>query len=328
MARFLSRKDVENVLSMNDAIYIIEKAFTDLANGRALMPLRTPIQVPQHNGLALFMPAYLAGMGALGTKVVTVYRDNLVKYDLPTVLGTILLFDEKNGVPLAIMEAGFLTAMRTGAVSGLATRLLARDNARVHTMFGTGGMARAHAWAVACVRHVEKLILYSIDSLEIRQIFRDSLAEILDAEIVLAEDPHAAVEEADIVTLITNAKDPIVKGDWFSPGTHINCAGAHDPEMREIDSKTVVRSKVICDLLETCKVEVGDFIIPIREGEWSWDRVHGSLGDVVIGEVKGRENDEEITLFKSVGLAIQDISTAFQVYQKAIEKNVGIDFEF
>jgi len=113
---------VENVLSMNDAIYIIEKAFTDLANGRAVMPLRTPIQVPQHNGLALFMPAYLEGMGALGTKVVTVYRDNLVKYDLPTVLGTILLFDEKNGVPLAIMEAGFLTAMRTGAVSGLATR--------------------------------------------------------------------------------------------------------------------------------------------------------------------------------------------------------------
>lgn len=131
-----------------------------------------------------------------------------------------------------------------------------------------------------------------------------------------------------MVTIITSAKDPIINGDWLKPGTHINGIGSHAPVMRELDSVTVTKSKVVCDLVDACKAEAGDFIIPVKAGEWDWDKVHGSLGDVIEGNIPGRESDEEITLFKSVGLAIQDISTAFHVYNKAVEVGVGSDFTF
>ncbi len=267
-------------------------------------------------------------MGALGAKVVTVYKDNPHKYQVPTVLGTIILLDQKTGAPIAIMEGGYLTAMRSGGVTGLATRILAREDAKVHTLLGAGGMARAQAWAVNCARPIEKLILYSIDPPEAMGIFRESLKKIIDCEIVIERDPEQAVQEADIVTCITSAKEPIVQGSWFKPGTHINGIGSHAPHMRELDTLTVSRSKVVCDLVSACRAEAGDFIIPVEQGEWSWDQVHGSLGDVVTGRIPGRENPQEITLFKSVGLAIQDISAAFHVYNKAREKGVGTEFNF
>lgn len=328
MARLLSRQDVMQVLNMQDTIEILNQAFDDLAQGRAVMPQRTPITSPEYGGLALFMPAYLKGMGALGAKVVTVYKDNPAKYNMPTVLGTIILLDEKTGAPIALMDGGYLTAMRTGGVAGLATKVLAREDAKVHTLFGTGGMARTHAWAVDCARDIETLLLYSIDPLEKKEAFRESLKEIINCEIKIAEDAESAVAESDIVTLITSAKDPIVKGSWFQPGTHINGVGSHAPAMREVDSATVTKSKVVCDLVDACMAEAGDFMIPVEEGEWSWEQVHGSLGDVIAGKIPARENDQEITFFKSVGLAIQDISTAFHVYNKALEKGVGTDFNF
>lgn len=328
MTKLLSRSDVMQVLNMKDTIEILEKAFADLSNDKAVMPQRTPITAPDHGGLALFMPAYLKGLGALGAKIVTVYKDNLVKYDMPTILGTIILLDERTGAPVALMEGGFLTAMRTGGVSGLASKLLARSDAKVHALFGAGGMARAQAWAVDCAQNIEKLILYSIDPLEKLEAFRESLRDIIRCEIVLADDPEKAVREADIVTLITSSLEPVINADWIKSGTHINGVGSHAPAMREIDTKTVQMSKVICDLVDACKPEAGDFIIPVAAGEWSWEKVHGSLGDVVTGKISGRENDDEITVFKSVGLAIQDMSTALHVYSKAVELDVGSDFEF
>ncbi len=328
MTRLLSRQDVIEVLDMGDVLDILEGAFADFSNGKANMPQRTPITTPEHGGLALFMPAYLQGMGALGTKTVTVYKDNPSKYDVPTVLGTILILDEKTGAPVALMDGGYLTAMRTGGVAGLATRLMAKPDAKVHCMFGTGGMARTHAWAVDKARDIEKLVLFSLDPIEKRQAFADSLKDIISCEIVLADDPAEAVGQADIVTLITSAKDPIVKGEWFQPGTHINGVGSHAPHMRELDTATVQRSRVICDLVDACKAEAGDFMIPAEKGEWSWDQCGGSLGDVITEKIAGRSNDDEITLFKSVGLAIQDISVAFHVYNKALEDSVGSDFAF
>lgn len=328
MTRLLSRSDVMKVLDMADTLDILEAAFADLSNGAAVMPQRTPITSPDYGGLALFMPAYLKGMGALGAKVVTVYKENPAKYNLATVLGTIILLDEKTGATIAIMDGGYLTAMRTGGVAGLATRTFARKDAAVHTMFGTGGMARTHAWAVDAARDIKKLILFSTDPLEKRQNFAESLKDIINCDIEIADDPESAVRQADVVTLITSSKDPIVNGEWFKPGTHINGVGSHAPGMRELDTLTVKKSKVVCDLVDACKPEAGDFIIPIEAGEYSWDEIHGSLGDVITGKIPGRENLEEITLFKSVGLAIQDISTAYHVYKKAVELGVGTDFEF
>ena len=328
MTKLLSKNDVMKVLTMNDTIEILEKAFADLSNGKAVMPQRIPISTPDHNGLVLFMPAYLKGIGALGAKVVTVYKDNLPKFNLPTILGTIILLDEKTGAPIALMEGGYLTAMRTGGVAGLATKFLARKNAKVHALFGTGGMARTHAWAVHCVRKIEKLILFSLDPEEKQYAFKKSLQDIIDCKIIFAENAKDAVSLADIITLITSAKDPILDGDWIKPGTHINGVGSHAPSTREVDSKTVIKSKVVCDLIDACKAEAGDFIIPAANGEWNWDKVHASLGDVITNKKSGRESENEITLFKSVGLAIQDLSAALHVYQKADEMKVGTDFNF
>jgi len=328
MTILLSRRDVARLLDMAEVIDIMAKAFADFEEGRAVMPMRTPIAVPEHAGLALFMPAYLKGMEALGVKTVTVYGENPGRYRLPTVMGTILLLDASTGAALALMDGGSVTAMRTGAVSGLATRLLAREDAKVHTVFGTGGMARAQVWAVACVRDIRKLVLYSVDPPEARRAFRDSLRDIVKGEIVLAEDPAAAVAEADVVTLVTSAKSPVVDGAWFRPGTHINGIGSHAPKVRELDGGTVRRAKVVCDHVDACRAEAGDLILPVEAGEWSWDQVHGSLGQVVTGKLAGRESASEITLFKSVGIAIQDISTAGYLYRKALEQKCGVEFDF
>jgi alanine dehydrogenase len=328
MTKLLSKTDVAKVLTMNDTIEILDQAFTDLSNGKAIMPQRTPIPSTDNNGVALFMPAYLKGMGALGAKVVTVYKDNLPKYNLPTILGTKIILDEKTGAPIALMDGSYLTAMRTGAVAGLATKYLARKDAKVHVLFGTGGMAKTHAWAVDCVRNIEKLILVSLDPIEKKIAFKKSLEEIINCKIELADNPKDAVEQADIITLITSSKDPVIDGDWVKPGTHINGNGSHAPAMRELDSKTVVKSKVVCDLIDACKAEAGDLIIPVEKGEWNWDKAYASLGEIVTSKKPGRENTNEITLFKSVGLAIQDLSTAFHVYKKACEMNVGMEFNF
>ena len=328
MTKILSRKDIIRVLNMDDTIKILETAFKDLSNGKAVMPQRTPIAAPEYSGLALFMPAYLKGIGALGAKVVTVYKENPKKFSMATVLGTIILLDERTGEPIAIMDGGYLTAMRTGGVAGLASKLFARKDSKVHTLFGSGGMARTHAWAVDRVRSLEKLIIYSIDPMEKREAFRDSLIDIISCDIQLSENPEEAVREADIVTLITSAKDPIINGSWFQPGTHINGIGSHAPNMREIDTSTVQKSKVVFDLLEACQPEAGDFIIPVNDGDWHWEDAHGSLGDVITGKIPGRVDDHELTLFKSVGLAIQDISVAYHVYTKAIETGQGMDFQF
>lgn len=330
MTKLLSRQDVIKVLSISDTINILASAFSELSNENVNMPQRTPITTPKHEGLALFMPAYLEGMGALGAKIVTVYQNNPEQFNMATVLGTIILLDEKTGLPLAIMDGGYLTAMRTGGVAGLATKLLSREDSKIHTLFGTGDMAGAHALAVDRVRDIKKINLFSIDSLEKRERFRDLLRFQLGikSEIVLADDPESAVRDADIVTLITSAKKPIVDGSWFTSGTHINGIGSHAPATRELDTKTVQKSKVICDLVDACAVEAGDFIIPVEAGDYSWDDIHGSLGDVITQKISGRENNNELTLFKSVGLAIQDISVAFHVFKKSIEMGVGTDFEF
>jgi len=316
------------VLTMSDTIEILEKAFADFAEGKAIMPQRTAIQAAENNGLVLFMPAYLKGIGALGIKVVTVYKDNPIKYNLPTVIGTIILADEKTGKAVAIMDGGYLTAMRTGGAAGLASKYLARQDAKVHALFGTGGMAKTHAWAVNCVRKIEKLVLYSIDSVEKINAFKESLKDIIPCNIEIAGSAEEAASEADIVTLITSAKEPVIKREWIKKGTHINGVGAHAPAMREIDSETVAGSKVICDFIDACKIEAGDFIIPVNEGKWNWDKAYGNLGDVITGKIPGRENNDEITLFKSVGLAVQDISTALNVYNKAVEMNAGAEFDF
>ncbi len=327
MAILLSKKDVADVLTMPDSIGILEKAFTDYKNGRVVMPVRLNIPEPEHSGLSLFMPCYLKGLGALGIKTVTVYKDNPTKYNMPTVLGTITLLDSKTGNTLAVMDAGYLTGMRTGAVAGLATKYLARPDSKTMGLLGAGVMAKFQLIAVTAVIKLDKVKVFSIDEPEKQKQFKELMEPAVGTSIEFVESARKAVTDSDIVTLITSAKDPIIDGDWISPGTHINGVGSHAPAFREPDTKTIKRSKVVCDSIEACKAEAGDFIIPISEGELDDSLFKAELGDVVTG-TKVRTSDDDITFFKSVGLALQDISVAHHVYQKAVEAGKGMQFDF
>jgi len=326
--RLLTRTDIKGFLTMATCMDAVESAFRDLASGEAVMPQRTPIALPDKHGVALFMPAHIRSLGAIGAKVVTVYPDNVSKFGMPVIFGTIILLDENSGFPIAVLEGGFLTAMRTGAVSGVATKYMARKDATVATVFGTGVQAFTQVLAVHEARPLERLFAYSIDPPDRKTAFADSVSEKIGIPVETVDDPADAVRLSDIVVLATSAKDPIVDGRWFEPGTHINGIGSHAPKMRELDTLTVQKSRIICDLVDACKAEAGDFIIPADLGEWSWDKVAGSLGDVILGKVKGRTNDKEITLFKSVGLAIQDMSVAKAVYDEAVKAGIGTEFEF
>lgn len=328
MTLLLNKQDVMKVLDMKTTMEIVEKAFGELDNETANMPQRTPIAVPEHSGVALFMPAMMKEMGALGSKIVTVYKENMPKYDLPTVLGIIVILDQKTGEPLSIMDGGYITAMRTGSVSGIATKYMARQGAEVAAIIGAGVQAETQVWATCEAKTFKKYLVYSIDPPEKQKDFCDRMAEKHGVPFEPAESAEAACREADVLTLATSAKDPIIDFKWLKKGCHINGIGSHAPAMRELDCDTVMSSRIICDQKSACMAEAGDFLIPIKEGKCTEEIIAGDLGAVVLGKVKGRTSDDEITLFKSVGLAIQDVSTAFAVMQRAKEMNAGTEFKF
>jgi len=326
MPLLISRQDVEAVLSMDACIAAVETAFAELTRGNADMPQRSVISVPEHEGLFLGMPAHIGGDDeVLGLKVVTVYPGNPAK-GLPTIYGTLLLCDPTTGKTVAIMDAGYLTAVRTGAASGVATKYLAREDSRVCTIFGAGGQARKQLEAVHLVRPLEKV--YVLDKVVgTRDAFVADMGELLGVPVEASEDPEAAVKAADIVVTASSSPEPVFDGDWLRPGTHVNNIGSHSPGARELDTRTVVRSKFVADLKEANLAEAGDILIPISEGAVTEGHIHASLGEIVVGTKAGRETDEEITVFKSCGLAIQDVSSARVVYEAAVAAGVGQDVE-
>ena len=328
MTLLLSRQDVQSLLTMQDAIPIVEEAFRQLALGNVIMPQRTVIRVAQHGGMVLGMPAYIGGeVDALAVKVVSVYANNPGQYNLPTTIGTLLLNDPRTGAPLAVMDASYLTAVRTGAATGVATQHLARKDAKRVGIFGAGVQAQTQLWAVCCVRAVESANVYDPDATRARA-YADEMSKRLNVTVNPVGEARQAVEGMDVIVAASSAHEPLFDGNWLVPGQHINAIGAHTPTARELDTTTIVRSKVVPDLADACWVEAGDLIIPLSEGAIARDHVSASLGQVVAGLKPGRENDREITLFKSVGLALQDVSTASFVYRKALEAKAGIEFTF
>jgi ornithine cyclodeaminase/alanine dehydrogenase len=328
MTLLLSRQDVAGVLTMKEAIDAVEEAFRQFALGKVAMPQRTAIRLADRHGVHLTMPAHIGGeLDALAVKVVTVYLDNPVLYKLPTVIGLVLLNDPATGAPLAVMDAGFLTAVRTGAVSGVATKYLARQNASAVGVFGGGVQASTQLEAICAVRKVSSVRIYDVDAGRARS-YAEQMQRSLNIPVVAVDQPQKAVTGQDIVILATSATQPVINGNWLEAGQHINAIGSHAPQARELDTTAVVRAKVIPDYADACLVEAGDIIIPIAEGAITRDHLHASLGEIVAGRRPGRENDREITLFKSVGLALQDASVASLVYRKARKAGVGTEFTF
>lgn len=324
MVLILTREDVMKVLLMKDCIDVLEKAFTELSNGTAVLPLRIGIKPP--GGLSLYMPAYLEDMNALACKVVTVYKDNPNKHNMPTTIGKVLLQDSTTGDVVCIMDGGYLTAVRTGAVSGLATKYLARkDDRQVAAIFGAGVQAKMQLWGVHEARNLSKALVYDKFP-DAAAKFAEEMAEKIGIPVVPVENPEELLE-ADIICTATSSATPIFDGSKVRKGTHINGIGSHTPGARELDTEIVRRSLFIADSREGCLSEAGDIMIPIEKGELTADHIHAELGGIVTGKEEGRADEDQITLFKSNGLAIQDAATAKLVYDKARQMGIGSEIE-
>lgn len=320
MPLMLSRDDVAQVLTMSDCMDVVEKAFVELAEGTAVLPLRIPIKPP--DGLCLYMPAYLQQMGALACKVVTVYKDNPSKHGLPTTIGKVLVQNPETGEVVCIMDGGYLTAVRTGAASGVGTKYLAReDTGQVASIFGAGVQAEMQLEAVYVARNLEKALVYDVSD-KAADRFVEEMSKRLGLEVAKVGSPEEALE-ADIICTATSSPEPIFDGGKVKPGTHINGIGSHTPNARELDVQIIKRSTLIADSREACLAEAGDIIIPINNGELTEDHMVADLGEVVTGKYPGRKSDDEITLLKSNGLAIQDVAAAKLVYDKAKEAGIG-----
>jgi len=326
MPLLLSRDQVAQVLEMADCMDVVEKAFEELANGTAALPLRINIGAP--DGLSLYMPAYLKQLGALACKVVTVYKNNPTKHDLPTVLGKVLVQDPTTGEVVCIMDGGYLTAVRTGAASGVATKYLARsDKGQVAGIFGAGVQAQMQLWAVAVAREISKAYVYDLSDKAVGKFIGD-VGTRLGIEIIKADSPDQVLDNCDIICAATSSATPIFDGGKVREGSHINGIGSHTPNARELDTTIVKRSRFVADSYDACLAEAGDVIIPINEGAIDKSHMYAELGEILNGSKPARQSESEITLFKSNGLAIQDVATAKLVYDRAIAAGIGTTVDF
>ena len=321
---YLGKDDLKELLNMREAIELVEKGFLQLHQQKVEMPARSVLSSPFYDGSLLYMPVLIKDESPLFvTKIITVYPRNQELFGQAALNGFLGLFDAKNGLPLAIMEASYLTAIRTGAAGGVALKYLARNDSRVATLFGVGPQGRMQLEAACTVLNLEKCFVISNQDPR-EENFAQEMAERLGLNIVITEDKKTAIENSDLILSATTSRVPLFDGSWLQPGTHITAIGSFKPEVRELDSETIKRSKVFVDNLPAAREEAGDLIIPIQEGIITWEKVAAEIGEVIAGDKKGRENPEEITVFKSVGLAVQDAVVAKGVYLKARKLNSGL----
>jgi ornithine cyclodeaminase/alanine dehydrogenase len=324
MPLLLTRDMVASLLTMAECIEAVQKAFAELAAGTAVLPLRTSLPTP--GGISLYMPAYLRDGQALACKVVAVFKDNPQKHRLPTTTGTVLLQDPETGRVCCIMDGEYLTAMRTGAASGVATRLLARrEGGQTAGIFGAGVQARMQLLAVAEVRRLSRAWVYDPDA-GAAAAFAREMSQRLGLEVAAAADPGEAAR-ADILCTATTSPRPVFAAREVREGAHVNAVGSHTPEARELEGELIRRARLVGDSREACLRESGDIILPLREGLIGEEHFQAELGEIVIGRKPGRLSEREITVFKSNGLAIQDAAAAGLVYRKALEAGVGVAFE-
>ncbi len=311
---------------MTECIKIMRESLQTLAKGQAVQPLRHMLKQPDGKGLLGLMPAYLENPTALGLKTITVFPGNL---DTPyeTHQGAVLLFETKNGRLLSILDAASITAIRTAAVSGVATELLANKNASTLGILGSGTQATTHLEAMLTVRNtIRKIRVWSRNPDHAKAFAqRESTRRGLKLEVV--DRPESAVSGIEIVCTTTSATSPILKGAWLSPGTHINAVGG-GPGVRELDNEAVVKSALFVDRRESVQNEADDFRIPRQEGVITDDHIRGEIGEILIGKLQGRRSEKEITLFRSLGLAVEDLAAAHYLHEQALSKDLGswVDF--
>jgi ornithine cyclodeaminase/alanine dehydrogenase len=324
MVLILSRSDLEKILTMKDVIEYVEMAFLELQRGTAILPMRATITLSEKHGWIGVMPAYLGRMGSLSTKIVTVFEKNLEK-NMPTIMATIMLNDSETGAPLAIMDGTLITAMRTGAVCGVATKYLARKDSKNVGIFGAGVQARTQLMAMCAVREIRKALVHDVVK-ERAESFASEMSKILKIPVEACE-PRDLVAQSDIIVTATTSKTPVFDGSWVKPGTHLNLIGSFKPDVREVDEEVIKKAKIVVDQKSAALEEAGDIIIPLKAGIITEKDIYAELGELAAGLKPGRTSDFEITLFKSVGLGIQDCAAAWLAYMRAKEKGVGMEVE-
>lgn len=327
MITLLTKEDMQRVFTMAEAIQADKDALALYSKGETDIPLRANLSVPAHNGSALYMYGYAAGASALGVKIVSVYPDN-PKKGLPSVPATMILMDDSTGAVSALMDGTYLTRLRTGAVAGAATDLLSRRDSSVFALFGSGGQAEGQLEAVLTVRDIRLAKIYS-RSFERADAFAKAMSEKFrdrfGTSIVAAHSMEEAIADADIVTAATTSTSPVFDGRLLKKGAHVNGIGSFTYDMVEVDSYTLTHAgKVYADTLDGVLGEAGDILQPIDRGEYSKERMTGELGQLINGTAPGRESDDEITFFKSVGSAVLDLVTAQRIFEKAQSLNIGL----
>lgn len=323
----LTRKDIESLVDMKEVMDVVEKAFLELHEKTAICPARLLIDVKIHKGFAVFMSSYLSKMNALATKIVTQYEKNLQKYGLPTILALITLNDPRNGKILALMEGTYITALRTGAASGVATKYLARKDSGIVGVIGTGVQARTQLLAVCEVfKNIEKVKAYDVLPKRADKFAKD-ISEKLKLDIRAVKTSRECVENSDIIITATTSRVPVLDGDWVKKGAHINSIGVMGPDSRELDDKIIKKAKIVVDTKEGALVETGDLIIPMKKGIISEGDIYAELEEIVAGKKSGRTSEIEITCWKAVGLAIEDAAAAKLVYNKAMKAGLGKEID-
>ncbi len=321
----LTAEDIRSVMTMEDAIRSDKEAFIAQSEGNVELPVRISFAVPG-KGLSSFMPGFVGSLPLVGCKVVSTFPGNRDK-DLPVVPATMVLLDPETGMVNAIMDGTELTRMRTGAVSGVATELLAREDARIGALFGTGGQAFSQLEAMLTVRPIAEVRVYDVDPGRVAHFIRTAapLTERFGASLIAAASPDAAIDGADIITTVTTSAKPVFDGGRVQPGTHINGIGSYEPHKRELDETIILRAnRLFVDNMDAVLSEAGDVLIPISEGKLNRSDIHGDLGDLLLGRVPGRTSRDQITVLKAVGFATLDIVIAGNIYRKAVAAGVGI----
>ena len=317
--------DVDRVLPMHECIEVMDRVLRTLARGEAQLPLRSMLKLPDGSGLLGLMPAVLADPPVMGLKVVSVMPGNHGT-ELDAHQGAVMIFETRRGQPLAIIDATSVTRIRTGAVSGVATRALARADAGDLALLGSGTQAISHLEAMACVRRLRRVRVWSPDAARARS-FAEREGARRGLRVEVAASAELAVRDADLICTTTSAREPILRGEWIAAGAHVNAVGACFPHTRELDTDAVRRSRMIVDRRESALHEAGEFLIPRAEGAITDAHIRGELGEVLLGRVAGREQPADVTLFKSLGIAVEDLAAAYWASQRAREQGIGIEVE-
>ncbi|MCZ6652210.1 MAG: ornithine cyclodeaminase family protein [Planctomycetota bacterium] len=317
----INQGEVRRLLPMDKCIGLMRRALEALARGDAVQPLRSATWLPDRSGLLGLMPGFLGQPRVLGVKAVTVFPDNHgTIYESHQ--GAILLFDVEHGQLLAIIDGTEITAIRTAAVSGVATSLLARKGAGDLALLGSGVQARTHLEAMRLVRDLTRVRVWSRNPDHARR-FAERESQRHSTSIEAVSSVEEAVDGAEIICTVTAAHKPVLKGQWIARGAHINAVGACIPSARELDTPAVLRSSVFVDRRESALHEAGDILIPKAQGALGDDHILAELGEVILGQMQGRTKADEITMFKSLGLATEDLAAAHFVYSSATDRQIG-----